>query len=133
MKVLTLKRVALRTDGTFGVLLDEGNDPFCVTVERPWENNKPEISCIPKGEYTLKRVNSPRFGDTFEVTGVPGRSHILFHKANVYTDLKGCIGLGEQFEPLNGINAVLQSGVAFGEFMRRMVGRDEAKLVILEV
>jgi len=103
---------------TFGVLLD-GNLPFCVTLERAWLENKRNISCIPEGIYMCDRVDSPKFGDTFEVIQVPGRSHILFHKGNLANDTHGCILVGEQYEPLSGENAIIASGKAFKEFKER--------------
>lgn len=118
MKKLKLIRIAYLSDGTFGVLLDDGV-PFCVTLERPWLNNRRNVSCIPDGEYLCKRVDSSKFGDTFEVIDVPGRSHILFHKGNLKEDTHGCILVGEQYEPLNFANAVLASGKAFQEFLYR--------------
>jgi len=43
---LTLKRCASTAKGTFGVLLHDGV-PLCVTCEDPWNDNLPNISCIP--------------------------------------------------------------------------------------
>lgn len=113
-----LIRVSMLESGTFGVLLDE-ELPFCLTIERPWLMNERNISCIPAGDYVCRRVNSPKFGNTFEVTDVPGRSEILFHKGNVVDDTHGCIVLGEQYELLSGKPAVVASGKAFEEFLSR--------------
>ena len=120
-KNFRLIRVAYIPDGTFGVLLDEGV-PFCVTLERPWLENKKRISCIPHGYYLCERVQSPKFGDTFEVKDVPERSHILFHKGNLSEDTHGCIIVGERYDPLGDKNAVLSSGKAFIEFKKRTKG-----------
>ncbi len=114
---------------TFGVLLDE-KIPFCLTLERPWLENRRSVSCIPEGGYLCKRVNSPKFGDTFEVTNVPERSHILFHKGNFFDDTHGCILTGEQYEQLAGQNAIIASGKAFKEFMDRLDGINEFVLII---
>lgn len=130
---LILKRVAMDGQGTYGVLID-GTRPFAVTLERPWLNNEKSISCIPAGQYTCRRVRSPKFGNTFEVTGVPGRSHILFHKGNQVEETQGCILVAEQFGKLgNGNVAVLQSGQGFTEFMLLLAGLDEFTIGILEV
>jgi len=126
---LTLIRLPQHKDGTFGVLLDEGT-PFCLTVERPWLDNKRGESCIPTGQYICRRVNSPKFGDTFEVTNVPGRTAILFHKGNIMEDSHGCIILGEQYESLEGKVAVLASGKAFSEFLERTRNVNEFRLEI---
>ena len=117
-RVFHLIRVAFTTDGTFGVFLD-GGIPFCVTLERPWLHNQKNVSCINGGEYVCKRVQSPKFGNTFEITDVRGRSEILFHKGNLMDDSHGCVLLGEQYELLKGRPAILASGKAFSEFLER--------------
>lgn len=129
MKLFKLVRVSSIKDGTFGVLMD-GDIPFAVTLEREWLNNQKGISCIPCDDYICKRINSPQFGNTFEVTNVPGRTLIEIHMGNILANTHGCIILGEQFEPLNGENAVLSSGPAFREFLKRTTGLDEFLLSI---
>jgi hypothetical protein len=126
----TIKRISSTPDGVFGVMLFDGV-PFAVTAERPWLNNKPDVSCIPEGEYWCHRVKSPKFGDTFEIMNVPGRSKILFHKGNVPTeDSLGCILIGEQFEPLHGKAAVLASKHGYGEYKKMIEGLDSHYLKI---
>ena len=100
------------------MLFDE-DMPFALTLERPWLDNKKSISCIPNGTYISERVVSPKFGNTFEVKDVPDRSHILFHKGNIAEDSRGCIIVGEQFEPVNGKPGVLASAKGFNEFLDR--------------
>jgi hypothetical protein len=52
----------------------------------------PKVSCIPEGEYELRKRYSQRFGNHFILIGVPGRSYILMHPANdALKELKGCI------------------------------------------
>ncbi len=132
MKNLTLFRFSQIPDGTFGVLLDE-DIPFCLTVERLWLNNQKGISCIPVGIYYCRRIDSPKFGNTFEVSHVIGRSEILFHKGNIMDNSHGCIIVGEQYESLNGKIAVLASGKAFEEFLIRLRDVSEFRLTIKEV
>ena len=129
---LTLKRISHRLDGMFGVLI-ANNTPFAVTAERPWKNNAKSESCIPSGTYTCKRVNSPKAGNTFEVTNVPNRTHILFHTGNTMDDSEGCILVGEQFEHLNGKVAVLSSKKAFDEFLQITKNVNEFPLTVIEV
>jgi len=132
MRLFKLIRLPQHSDGTFGVLLDE-DIPFCLTLERKWLDNKKGESCIPLGIYTCKRVDSPKFGDTFEVTNVPNRSAILFHKGNLMEDSHGCIILGEQYETVEGKPGVMASGKAFEEFLERTEGIDEFELIITQV
>ena len=116
-KTITIKRIASNDAGTFGVVLD-GDNPFCVSCELPWNENKKNISCIPVGWFEAMRVDSPRFGNTFEVKGgTLGRTHILFHKGNfALKDSKGCILLAEGFGQLNHVE---RSRDAFNEFIKR--------------
>ncbi|BCS87347.1 DUF5675 family protein [Pseudodesulfovibrio sediminis] len=118
-------------DGTFGVLLVDGR-PFCSVLEPMDKGNAVNISCIPAGEYVCGIVDSPRFGRTFEVKDVPGRSHILFHAGNVVEDTHGCLLLGEYEGKLHGDRAVLNSGNTFRRFLAACVGLTEYRLEILE-
>lgn len=130
MKTLVLRRVTTGEQGTFGVLLV--NDiPFALTLERKWLNNRVNISCIPEGEYACNRVKSPKFGNTFEVTNVTGRSHILFHKGNLDDDSHGCILVGEKFGMLSADAGILESRQGFNEFMLLLEEDDEFSLSII--
>lgn len=120
MKILTLKRIAMTEWGTFGVLLTNGY-PFAVTIENPWINNRQDISCIPENTYFCERVNSPKFGNTFEIKDVPNRTHILLHFGNRDDDTAGCVLIAEEYGKINGEPAVLTSrnvaGKGFNEFI----------------
>lgn len=109
MKTLTIKTVSMIPQCTLGVLLDELQVPICTTLENPWIENKPMVSCIPSGKYVCERVNSPKYGHSFEVKDVPNRSHILFHKGNIEENTKGCILLGQYFGFYKDQPAVLNS------------------------
>ncbi len=93
--------------GTLGRLELEGFS--CVTMEPPWANNKPNVSCIPPGEYQAHWHKSPRYGWVYALLGVPGRSHILIHPGNIVTHTKGCILPGARVGELGGLPAVLVS------------------------
>lgn len=89
-----MKLVLERTyydDGTNGVLYADGK-AICHTIELPWEKNKPCVSCIPEGTYTLVRRISKHHQFHLHLLDVPGRELILIHKANdAARDLRGCI------------------------------------------
>lgn len=129
---LQLKRVWSDDTGTFGVLMGP-DGPFAVTVELPWRNNEPRVSCIPAGVYTCKAVKSPKHGNTFEVKGVLNRSLILFHKANTIADLLGCIGVAEAFNAVDGVPGVTESAKGFNEFLALQLGVREFTLSIVNV
>lgn len=124
-------RIEQGEEGTFGVLRINGR-AWCVTLEPPDAGNVRDISCIPVGRYRCRRVESRRFGDTFEITDVPGRSHILLHPGNVVSDTRGCVLLARQFGSLRGDRAVLNSGRTFASFMEYMADVEEFPLVVTE-
>jgi len=103
---LTLKRFKSTSEGTFGIL--SVGDVVFYTVEKPWNNNYPEISCVPSGEYLLERHDSDKYGTVFCL--INDRKNIthfkeahskryacLVHVANYERDVKGCIGLGKTY------------------------------------
>ncbi len=128
---LTLKRVGQSGKGTFGVLCN-GEVPFALTLEEPWRDNQKSVSCIPIGSYICKRVRSPKFGNTFEVTNVQGRSHILFHKGNTLDDTEGCILVGEEFSGTYDRPRISSSERGFLEFMQLLENHIGFELTITE-
>ena len=123
--VLTLARFCYSPLGVFGRL----NQFY--TVERPWLNNQPFLSCIPTGTYLCVRKTFPKHGETFEVTGVPGRSAILFHAGNTIHDFEGCIGLGLGLGAINGYWAVTASRAAMAEFFNEFAEINEFQLTVI--
>ena len=129
MKIV-INRTHFRNDGTFGVLAIDGL-PICLTLERQWLDNRKGESCIPAGCYIAARVQSPKFGNTFEVLDVTGRSKILFHGGNIDDDSHGCILLGEQFNIWSdGTCSIASSKVAVAEFLQRTTKVNEFELEI---
>jgi hypothetical protein len=115
---------------TFGVLLNDDGIPFAVTLERPWLSNMKGRSCIPEGRYIALRHKSPKFGETFLLQDVPGRSEILLHKGNIDDDSHGCILVGEAFNYVRGEDGITSSKEGFDEFMRLNAGKDEIVVTI---
>ncbi len=88
--VLVLNRTYF-PEGTQGVLEWNGT-LICYTIELPWLGNQRRISCIPEGEYILRKRFSPKFKWHFLLMDVPGRDLILIHPANdAKLELLGCI------------------------------------------
>lgn len=85
-----------QTTGTI-IIINESNQIVfsAMTLELPFNHNQRNISCIPKGIYTCDRITSPRFGVCYRVNDVPNRMHILIHVGNYYTDIRGCILIGQ--------------------------------------
>ena len=131
MKIVELTRTETGPDGTIGYLkVDKVS--FCVTLEPPDILNKKNVSAIPTGQYICRRVDSPKFGITFEIQDVPDRVGVLFHKGNTVDDTHGCVILAQHWGKLNGDRAILNSGKTFDEFMEFMGVDDMFHLTIKE-
>lgn len=115
---------------THGVLLRSTGVPFALTLERPWLANRRGASCIPRGRYQAKRILSPRWGETFLLGDVPGRSEILFHPGNLADDSAGCILVGERFQRFGQQDGIGDSREGFTEFMELTAGLPEITVVI---
>lgn len=92
--------------GVFGRLFLNGK-MLAYTLEQPWNNNAPFVSCVPAGKYSLISFDSRKYGKTFALfnpelnvqvqqTGNKNdRFACLFvHAANETTELKGCVAAG---------------------------------------
>jgi hypothetical protein len=115
--------------GTFGFLKTDDDTPKFLTLELPWKDNTPQISCIPKGEYQLKFIHSPKFGEVYQVTNVPNRDNILIHYGNYTSDIRGCILLGTGLMMLAD-PGISNSKVAFNSFMSLAKGQDNTLVII---
>ena len=107
--IIELIRLEESQHGTFGALKFQ-KEVFCCTLEPPDYENEKDKSSIPVQQYWCHRIVSPRFGETFEVKDVPGRTNVLFHTGNISAHTKGCIILGRQWGMLGKNRAVLNSG-----------------------
>ena len=134
MTTYLIKRLADTVFGTFGVMIDENNIPFVLTLERPWMDNQHGISCIPPGTYECHRVITPLHGNCFMVMNVPDRDFILFHKGNIDDDTHGCIIIGEKFEYAIKYDkpGVAASGEGYAEFMNKLAGLDKFTVKIID-
>jgi hypothetical protein len=105
-----IERVYLPTE-TLGSMYNPTGELICKTLELPWKDNKSNLSCIPEGIYTVRKMR-PGFGRDygyFRFMTVPGRtvnrvlgmSTILIHPITYVKDLLGCIGVGSRFADLN--------------------------------
>lgn len=121
MEKFILERVYLPTE-TLGSIYGSDQHLVCKTLELPWKNNKQNESCIPEGEYVVKKMQ-PGYGREygyFRFMNVPGRninrqlgmSTILMHRITYVEDLLGCIGIGSRFHDFNkdGVPDMAESG-----------------------
>lgn len=91
---------------------------ICHTMEKPWLQNRNHISCIPAGLYNMHYRVSPSKGETFYLSNprlnvtldTPGtRTYVQIDKANVQSELLGCIAVGVDFGYMNGEQSVTKS------------------------
>jgi len=77
--------------GTNGSITFRG-EHICCTIELPWHNNRPRLSCIPEGRYKLQKRKYAKHGEQIGIPAVLGREAILIHAANdAMKELHGCI------------------------------------------
>jgi len=129
--MLTLTRIAAPQQ-TLGVLCHEPSGWACCTLELPWRENENRRSCIPPAPsegvitYKAKRHESPRYGETLYLPGVPDRSEILIHAGNYVSDTLGCILVGAQFRDLDGdsLTDVTSSRQTLRVLLQKIDGED---------
>ena len=92
----------MQTMGQGEVLKNERSIFDFVTLELPWLDNQRWISCIPAGNYLVKKRYSKKYGHHFHITNVEGRSWILIHFGNYYGDTEGCILVGRLIADIDG-------------------------------
>ena len=135
MRHALLTRDETSDHGTLGRLRLGADEALLHAIEPPWRDNRRNVSCIPAGRYLCVPHVSPRFGRCLLVSGVPGRSHILFHAGNVggdrslglHTHTHGCLlpGLRRSSLVVRGRRqrAVLASRTALRHLMAWAGGR----------
>ncbi|MEH0155086.1 DUF5675 family protein [Limibacter armeniacum] len=96
----------LQTLGEFQLFDGEELVMECKTLELPWKDNQNSISCIPTGSYkAVFRDFGNYAGRAYHIqeldgSEVKGRSGILIHSGNFFTDTRGCILLGTGYADL---------------------------------
>lgn len=143
MKSATINRVYHESQ-TLGkwVSYDEHNKIIfaCDTIELPYLNNKPQISCIPPDTYLVKYRESKKYPRHYHITNVPNREAILVHQANYVgslnpkthkKDLLGCIGVGNGYGDItgDGIVELLKSTPTLNKLLEVM-GKEDFYLTI---
>lgn len=136
---IVLERFAYSPDGTFGKMYVPGGFE-CYTVELPWKDNQPRVSCIPEGMYGLGKRYSPvvqrssggEFEVGWEVQNVPGRSLIMIHPGNWPSNFMGCIGTGKAYAVISGKNGVTSSRDTFRELMAELETRKDWQILITQ-
>ncbi len=129
MTDMLITRFRTSEQGTFGKLTAAGWSFWCYTVEKPWKDNTPYISCIPEGLYRVEVWDSEKFPVSYILQDVPGRTYILLHPGNTVDDVVGCIAPGMKLGTLGELEAVLESWEAM-EKLRELQGTDPFNLMV---
>jgi hypothetical protein len=118
-KTLTLTRRECTDTYTGGIIKDDGTH-ICYTLELPWKDNEPCVSCIPEGIYQCvwQRWRLPM---RIEIQDVPERSLIQIHSGNYLGDTEGCILPGLE---RGNKYIVLRSGAAMDAIYAATGGQD---------
>lgn len=101
------------------------------TLELSWKNNKKRISCIPPDNYKLFKRTSLKFKKHLHVQNVENRSFILVHAGNYYTDILGCILVGDALTYLNkdGLLDVLNSRLTLDKILSLLDTSNDLQIV----
>ena len=133
---LFLNRKSFRSDGIWGELLDGNGNLIAHSLEHSygptedgWTPKIPEAEylCV-RGEHRLHSMTEDF--TTFEITGVPGHTNLLFHWGNYDSDSDGCVLLGIGIEMGPACQMLSSSRVAFARFMSVQQGCDHFTLII---
>lgn len=81
-------------DATHGFMLMPDGE-MLPTLERKWKNNERNVSCIPAGQYRIKRDKTGRH-QWFSVQDVPNRTFIELHEGSLPSHSDGCILLSKK-------------------------------------
>lgn len=135
IKTQTMELTLIRTyypGGTNGSLHVYGIlTALCYTIELPWHDNKPGLSCIPEGRYAVKMRFSKKFLTHMIIEGVKDRALILIHPANnAVKELKGCIA---PVRKLTGEGRGSESRRAFDKLKRIVIATLEKEPVYLTI
>ena len=121
-----------QTLGRIQVLNDNGGailNGYC--LELPDKNNAVRISRILEGDYNVSRRTSPKYGNHFHILDVEGRTLILIHAGNYYTETEGCVLVGYDYADINhdGLYDVTQSKKFLNKMLELLPGTFALRIV----
>jgi len=129
--MLNIKRVVSDDESTQGMLYIPGY--ACYTLERPWVNNKPFISCIPEGIYEAEKFQSPTRNKMLDgwvvlLRDVSDRTWIEIHTANKVDELSGCIAVGQFKDGTDNMPGVFESTEAMREIIALLPDKFQVRI-----
>jgi len=132
--MITLTRLHKRSDGIFSNLNVEGLT--LAALEHAYQQDDGSYDAkIPPGTYLcvrgMHRLSEPAMFETFEITGVPGHTGLLFHCGNFDQDSEGCVLLGDIMDISSKPGRLFNSRNAFSDFMDKLVNLDSFQLSVV--
>lgn len=122
--------------------------PGLYSIEKPWKDNTPFLSCVPGGFYRLVVKPDGKYAGRWALVGEsvdldPGsriiRTDCVFHPANWAFQVTGCVGLGKSANMLKSKSrpsverCVLESGPATDLLERRLaIDPDEDHYITID-
>ena len=143
--MIRLERYSYAPECTQGRMLINGE--YFHTIERPWRNNAPSISCIPEGVYLCTPFVRPSGAEVYALInptmdvylnkedipeGMKGRYLILLHSANIVEEVEGCCAPGLAHGWMKGQAAVLSSRAAMAR-ISDLLGSADHEMEITQV
>lgn len=92
-------------------------DGVVYTLELPWKDNKPGISCIPPGIYPVHRYASMEKGLVLRLEGVADRDAIEMYAGNIAADTHGGIIVGLTVMLMNEDASLQRSRAALSQLL----------------
>jgi len=101
------------------------------TLELPDKGNQQNVSRIPQGIYQCKKRWSWKHKKHIQILDVPNRTWILIHTGNFYTDIRGCILIGDKLSDINndGYQDVLNSKNTLKKILNLLPDRFELEII----
>jgi hypothetical protein len=133
---LNLVRTGYLASGVFSVLYaDQAKLAVCLEHAYLATDRISYFAKIPKGVYLCQRGIHQLIGmaqpfETFEITGVPGHTNLLFHAGNFNRDSEGCILLGQDMAPAGSGEMITNSKATFATFMNLQTGIQNFQLTV---
>lgn len=110
-------------DYTIGTIISDRFKETLYCLELPYIDNKNNISCIPAGEYKIKKHYSNKFKNCIKILDVPNRQNILFHCGNSVNQFKDSTGYNHFVESKGCLLVCLhidkQEAYPIGKFSRK--------------
>ena len=107
-------------------------------MEREWNGNRRNISCVPRGEYQLVRHHGTKYPNTWALVGstVAGgvspavgksRNACVLHKARFPSDLEGCLCVSKS---VSAWGEALEVAAAWDQLRRQLASAETHDLIL---